>query len=40
MDFSGVKSITIPEGSVKKIVANGVTLWEKISYTNQIPFFA
>ena len=37
MDFSGVKSITIPEGSVKKITANGVTLWEKISYTNLIP---
>ena len=37
MDFSGVKSITIPEGSVKKITANGVTLWEKISFVNQIP---
>lgn len=37
MDFSGIKAITIPEGSVKKISANGVTLWEKVSYVNQIP---
>lgn len=37
MDFSGIKAITIPEGSVKKITANGVTLWEKISFVNQIP---
>lgn len=37
MDFSGLKSLTIPEGSVKKITANGVTLWEKISFTNLLP---
>ena len=37
MDFSGVKSITIPEGSVKMITSNGVTLWKKVSYTNLIP---
>jgi hypothetical protein len=37
MDFSGIKTITIPEGSVKKITANGVTLWEKISFTNLLP---
>lgn len=37
LDFTGVKAITIPEGSVKKITANGVTLWEKISFVNQIP---
>ena len=37
IDFTGVKAITIPEGSVKKITANGVTLWEKISFVNQIP---
>ena len=29
MDFSKVKSITIPEGSVKSIACNGVTLWNK-----------
>jgi hypothetical protein len=29
MIFTGVKSITIPEGSVKKITAGGVVLWEK-----------
>lgn len=29
--FRDVKSITIPEGSVKKITAYGVTLWEKQS---------
>ena len=37
IDFTGVKAITIPEGSVKKITRNGVTLWEKISFVNQIP---
>ena len=30
VDFAGVKSITIPEGSVKKITAKGVVLWEKV----------
>lgn len=29
VNFAGVKSITIPEGSVKKITASGVVLWEK-----------
>jgi len=28
VDFSNVKSITIPEGTVKKIERNGVTLWQ------------
>ncbi len=38
MIFTGVKSITIPEGSVKKITANGVVLWEKkAGYINMIP---
>ena len=33
IDFSGVKAITIPEGSVSKITRNsdGAILWEKIS---------
>ena len=35
IDFTGVKAITIPEGSVKKISANGVVLWEKI--TSRVP---
>lgn len=35
MDLSNVKNINIPEGSVKKITANGVTFWEKpISFIN------
>lgn len=29
MDFSRVKGITIPEGTVKSIAVNGVTLWSK-----------
>ena len=28
LDFTGVKSITIPEGSVKKITSGGVVLWQ------------
>lgn len=35
IDFSGVKSIVIPEGKVKKIVCAGVTLWK--SFTNLVP---
>lgn len=35
MNFANVKSITIPEGSVKKITAGGVVLWEKI--TSRLP---
>lgn len=35
MNLANAKSITIPEGSVKKIISNGVTLWEKI--TSRIP---
>ena len=35
--FTGLKALIIPEGAVKKITANGVTLWEKISFVNQIP---
>lgn len=35
VDFDSIKSITIPEGNVKKITANGVVLWEKqVAYTN------
>lgn len=37
IDFSQVKSFTIPEGKVKKIVAAGVKLWEAITFTNQVP---
>lgn len=35
MNFANTKSITIPEGSVKKITAGGVVLWEKI--TSRLP---
>ena len=41
IDFSTVKSITIPEGIATKIVAAGQTIWEAVgevvSYTNQVP---
>lgn len=37
MDLSSVKALTIPEGIVKKIELNGVTLWEEpASYTNHV----
>lgn len=29
MDFTGVKAVTIPEGSVKKITVNSSLVWEK-----------
>ena len=35
MNFANVKSFTIPEGDVKKITANGVVLWQKV--TSRIP---
>ena len=31
MNFSGIKNITIPEGKVQNIVANGNTIWKKAS---------
>lgn len=37
MNFANVKSITIPEGKVKKITAGGVVIWEAVSYTNLVP---
>lgn len=37
MIFSNLKKLVIPEGEVKSITANGVVLWEAISYTNVIP---
>ncbi len=30
IDFSTLKSLSIPEGSVAKITSNGTTLWEKV----------
>lgn len=36
IDFSTVKSITIPEGTVTKITAGGVVLWEKPA-TGRLP---
>lgn len=35
MDFSQVKGLTIPEGSVTKITSGGVVLWQKV--TSPIP---
>lgn len=37
MNFSTVKKIVIPEGVVTKIVAAGKTLWQAITFTNQVP---
>lgn len=36
IDFSTVKSVTIPEGKVKQITKDGVVLW-KGGYKNQVP---
>ena len=36
MDFSNMKSITIPEGEVAEISCGGVVLW-KSGYTNRVP---
>ena len=38
MDFSKVKSITIPEGIVTKIASAGVTLWEAVRYKNWVKY--
>jgi len=40
MNFANVKSITIPEGVVTKIVAAGVTLWEAVTeaFKNWVPY--
>lgn len=35
IDFTKVKSITIPEGNVRKITSNGVVVWEKA--TSRLP---
>lgn len=37
MDFSTLKSLTIPEGEVIKIEVGNTVLWEAITYTNQVP---
>lgn len=37
IDFSQVKTVTIPEGIVTKIATEGKTLWEAIKFTNQVP---
>lgn len=36
MDFSNLKTLTIPEGEVSEIRVGGVVLW-KGGYTNQVP---
>lgn len=37
MIFENVKTLRIPEGVVTKIVSAGVTLWQAITFTNQVP---
>ena len=34
IDFTGVKAVTIPQGSVKKITRGSTVLWEKPSVQN------
>lgn len=36
MDFSNVKAIAIPEGDVKSIAINGVTVWDKLPTVYQM----
>lgn len=38
MIFSGIKSVTIPEGVVTKITSAGVKLWEKATYKNWLTY--
>ena len=39
MDWSKIKEIVIPEGKVKKIVAAGKVIWQKVmACTNVLPF--
>ena len=38
MDFSNIKTITIPEGIVQKIVSAGVTLWQAVTYKNWVKY--
>lgn len=38
MIFANLKSLTIPEGIVTKIVSAGAALWEAIKYKNWIPY--
>lgn len=38
IDFGTVKEITIPEGVVLKIMSGSKLLWEKIKFTNQVPY--
>lgn len=37
MDFSNLKSLTIPQGEVTKIASGSSVLWEAVTYTNQVP---
>lgn len=37
IDFSKVQKLVIPEGVVTKIVAAGNTLWQAITFINQVP---
>lgn len=38
MDFSSIKAITIPEGTVTKITASGIILWQAVTYKNWVKF--
>lgn len=37
MLFDDIKSITIPEGMVSKILCNGITIWKKTEETPPEP---
>ena len=38
MDFSEIKSVTIPEGEVTKITSGSTVLWEAITYKNWVKY--
>ena len=38
MDFSTLKSLTIPEGEVTKITSGSTVLWEAVTYKNWVPY--
>ena len=39
MNFSEVKAIILPEGSVKRLTTSGVVLWEKTSSSSDTVYF-
>ena len=38
MNFANLKSLTIPEGKVKKILSGATVLWQAVTYKNWVKF--